>query len=42
MKVQGCTFGDESSDAYLCLPNGLELSGANYLEASLYFNIGLK
>lgn len=41
LKIQGTTFGKNSSDAYLCLPNGITLDGANYLEASIYFNIGL-
>ncbi|MCQ2591201.1 MAG: hypothetical protein MJ188_00325 [Treponema sp.] len=41
MKVKGCVFGDDSSDAYLALPNGVEMSGANYMEISVYCSLGL-
>lgn len=41
LKIQGAQFGKQSSDAYFALPKGAKLDGANYLEMSLYFNIGL-
>ena len=41
LKILGRTFGEYSSDAYKALPKGAAVDGANYLELTTYFNIGL-
>ena len=41
MNIKGAVFGEHSSDAYNALPKGIKMDGANYMELSVYCNLGL-